>query len=94
MKTVAHMIRHSSARESSVAHSEEHIPTFERKASDGGIERKTRNGSIVTLDFDCEAPTEASRRKERLLNALKKEVWCLIKVRFLRNLILAYFRTS
>lgn len=67
------MIRHSSAREASAAPPEE-ITLNERKTSESGIERKTRNGSIVTLDFDIEAPTEASRRKERLLNALKKEV--------------------
>lgn len=67
------MIRHSSAREASAVPPEE-ITLNERKTSESGIERKTRNGSIVTLDFDIETPTEASRRKERLLNALKKEV--------------------
>uniref|UniRef100_A0AAF5PQI8 Rab-GAP TBC domain-containing protein n=3 Tax=Wuchereria bancrofti TaxID=6293 RepID=A0AAF5PQI8_WUCBA len=67
------MVRHSSAWETFMTRSEESIFT-ERKTSESGIEVETRSGSIVMVDFDVEAPTEATRRKERLLNTLKREV--------------------
>uniref|UniRef100_A0A1I8EEC4 Rab-GAP TBC domain-containing protein n=1 Tax=Wuchereria bancrofti TaxID=6293 RepID=A0A1I8EEC4_WUCBA len=73
MNRVARMVRHSSAWETFMTRSEESIFT-ERKTSESGIEVETRSGSIVMVDFDVEAPTEATRRKERLLNTLKREV--------------------
>lgn len=73
MNRVAHIVRHSSAWETFMTRSEDSI-LAERKASESGIELETGNGSTVMIDFDIEAPTEATRRKEHLLNALKREV--------------------
>ncbi|EJD73813.1 hypothetical protein LOAG_18790, partial [Loa loa] len=73
MNRVAHMVRHSSAWETFMMRSQDSILT-ERKASESGIETGKRSSSTIICDFDTEAPTEATRRKEFLLNTLKREV--------------------
>lgn len=73
MNKVTQMVRHSSAWETFMTRSEDSILT-ERKSSESGIELETRSDSVVMLDFDIEAPSEATRRKEHLLNMLKREV--------------------
>ncbi|VBB29002.1 unnamed protein product [Acanthocheilonema viteae] len=70
---MAHVVRHSSAWETFMTRSDDSILT-NRKVSESGIELEARSGSIVMLNFDIEVPNEATRRKEHLLNTLKKEV--------------------
>ncbi|CAG9535902.1 unnamed protein product [Cercopithifilaria johnstoni] len=67
------MVWHSTAWETLMKRSEDSIVT-KRKASESEIKLKPRGGSIVMADLDIETPTEATRRKEHLLNMLKKEV--------------------
>lgn len=49
-----------------------------RQTSESAIERRTSNGSIIVVDFSTEIATEAVKRKEKLLNALKKEVYSFL----------------
>lgn len=71
MKIASKMIRHSSAFEES---QREMDMNLSRKVSEGAVERITRNGSVVSLDFDTETPSDATKRKTALIEALKKEV--------------------
>ncbi|VDO64956.1 unnamed protein product [Onchocerca flexuosa] len=73
MNRVAHLVRHSSAWETIMTRSDS-IST-ERKISESGFGSETsRNSGMVSFDFDIEPPSESSRRKEHLLNTLKREV--------------------
>ncbi|KHN86656.1 Small G protein signaling modulator 1 [Toxocara canis] len=68
----APILRQLSAREDKRI--ESNATALFRQISESAIERKTKNGSIITVDFTTEVASEAAKRRERLLNALKKEV--------------------
>ncbi|VDK58122.1 unnamed protein product [Anisakis simplex] len=67
----APIIRQLSAREP--PRNSESNAILTRKISEGAIERKTTNGSIITVDSSTEIANENVKRKEKLLNSLKKE---------------------
>lgn len=73
MNRMAHMVRHSSAWETFMTRSEDSIVT-ERKASESAVELKGKSGSVAMSNFSTELPSDATRRKEYLLNTLKREV--------------------
>ncbi|VDN05133.1 unnamed protein product [Thelazia callipaeda] len=81
---LAQMIRYSSVREASVS---DDFSFLRRKHSESGIERMTRNGSVVKLDFNFETPNESDQRKENLLNILKKEVKNVMEESINRKLV-------
>lgn len=73
MNRVSQMIRQSSAWDTFVTRPEDSV-VAERKISESGLNVHGQNHTTILIDLDFEAPTEATRRKECLLNKLKKEV--------------------